>query len=226
MSLNNNENTPLPGIYGRILANRANAHNHSHDCESHAKEPAIQNSLYEKINKDLVVCYNEAVRDSGKTVFKPSDMRFDMTLKVASDADEELLFYIPFTGQVKIKSIWIWGGAGNSAPNHVKLIINRNDVDFDNVNDLELSQEFALVEGVGKPVEYPTRISRFSNVRELNMYFSGNFGADSTEIFYIGFTGEWMQSIDRPVVTVYETSGMLSDHKHKVFDGSISRSIQ
>ena len=48
-------------------------------------------------------CLNEAVEESGKKVFKPYETRLDRTEWVESDADEEFLFNIPFTGSVKLK---------------------------------------------------------------------------------------------------------------------------
>ena len=39
---------------------------------------------------------------------------------VESDADEQLILHIPFTGSVTIKSIKIIGGEGGSHPKNVK----------------------------------------------------------------------------------------------------------
>lgn len=40
---------------------------------------------------------------------------------VSSDADEELLFNIPFTGNVKLKGLIIMGGEDGYHPSNVKL---------------------------------------------------------------------------------------------------------
>jgi hypothetical protein len=45
------------------------------------------------------------VDNSGRGVFKAYEQRLDRTQFVESDADEELLFNIPFTGNVKLKGI-------------------------------------------------------------------------------------------------------------------------
>lgn len=42
---------------------------------------------------------------------------------VVSDADEELLFNIPFTGNVKLKGIVIIGADDDSHPSKVKLYV-------------------------------------------------------------------------------------------------------
>lgn len=65
------------------------------------------NDLYGIIDSDNVRCLNEEVANSGKRVFKDFDNRFDKTLTVASDCDGELLFIVPFTSQVKVRSVCV-----------------------------------------------------------------------------------------------------------------------
>ena len=50
-------------------------------------------------------CLNEAEEDSGKRIFRPWDRRLDKSPNdaVTSDCDAELLFNLPFTGNVKLK---------------------------------------------------------------------------------------------------------------------------
>ena len=50
---------------------------------------------------------------------------------VSSDADEELLFNIPFTGNIKLKGIIIMGGSHGHHPSKVKLFKNRPHMTFD-----------------------------------------------------------------------------------------------
>lgn len=58
--------------------------------------PAIQHSLYKYIDFDKITTLNEAVPDSGKAVVaKPWEQRFSDTAMLQSDADEELLMFIP-----------------------------------------------------------------------------------------------------------------------------------
>ena len=52
-------------------------------------------SLYQKINTDGVMCWNEAEEGSGKMVFKAWEDRMDRDKMVESDVDPELLFHIP-----------------------------------------------------------------------------------------------------------------------------------
>ena len=81
-------------------------HGHSHGagCDHGAagkvgEEAGVSYSLYQKIDMNNLTCLNEEVEDSGKTVFKPWESRLDRVKFVQSDADEELLINIPFTGE-------------------------------------------------------------------------------------------------------------------------------
>ena len=44
---------------------------------------------------------------------------------MVSDADSELLFNIPFSGNVKLKGIIVIGGDGETHPNKMRLFVNR-----------------------------------------------------------------------------------------------------
>ena len=65
----------------------------------------IYYSLYQKIDFANFECLNESEEDSGKRVFRPWENRLDKNSSdcVTSDCDAELLFNIPFTGNVKLK---------------------------------------------------------------------------------------------------------------------------
>ena len=73
------------------------------------EQQGLAYSLYQRIDMNDLTCLNEETDDSGKTVFKPWESRLDRDNFVLSDVDEELLFNIPFTGDVKLKVIIIGG---------------------------------------------------------------------------------------------------------------------
>ena len=83
-------------------------HGHSHGhggCDHGAagkvgEEAGLAYSLYQRIDLDQLTCLNEEAEESGRTVFKPWEARLDREKFVQSDADEELLFNIPFTGGI------------------------------------------------------------------------------------------------------------------------------
>ena len=79
---------------------------HSHGCGGcdHGaagkvgEEAGISYSLYHKIDMNNLTCLNETIEDSVKGIFKPWEDRLNKDKYVESDADEELLINIPFTG--------------------------------------------------------------------------------------------------------------------------------
>ncbi|OZJ02211.1 hypothetical protein BZG36_04714 [Bifiguratus adelaidae] len=179
----------------------AQYHDHGHDHED-LPEAGGQDSLYAKIDRDNVRCLNEAEPESGKKY-------------IESDSDDQLIFHIPFTGNVKLRSICIRSTGGAAAPAHLKVFINRDDVDFDSVESFQSTQEWELVQSSTEVVEYGTRIPKFTNVRHLALYFPSNFDSEDTptRIDFLGFKGEWTEIKKDPIITVYEASANPADHK-------------
>ena len=69
------------------------------------------------------------------------------------------------------------------------MFLNRNDIDFANVDDLQPAQEWDLHEDPAGRLEYQTRITKFQNVTAITLFFPSNFssGTHPTRISYIGF---------------------------------------
>ncbi|CAG9784440.1 unnamed protein product [Diatraea saccharalis] len=205
------------------------SHNHCHDDHhdhdhSSSEEMGIQYNLYQKIDKDNLQCLNESIEGSGKTVFKPWDKRLDRTNFVESDADEELLFNIPFTGNVKLKGIRIASEDTEYHPNKLRLFKNRPNMTFDDVT-MDPDQVFELQRDSESLLEYSPKVVTFSSVSHLTMHFPSNFGADTTKIYYIGLRGEWTPGHRHGVtICTYEARPNLDDHKLKHLD-SVSRHI-
>ncbi|KAK4202534.1 PITH domain-containing protein [Triangularia verruculosa] len=200
-------------------------HDHSghggHDGHDHSDDitPALQYSLYQHIDFDGVATLNEARRGSGREVLKKTwAERMVVEPEVASDADEQLLFNIPFTGQVKLHSILLRTSDSECAPKTMKVLINRDDVDFDVAEGGNVTtQEFELSR-TGEVQEVAVRRARFSAVRRISLFFPDNFGdgdEDVTRISYVGFKGEWMQLGRAPSNILYEAAANPSDHKVK-----------
>nr|XP_025868261.1 PITH domain-containing protein 1 [Vulpes vulpes] len=173
--------------------------------------------LYLRIDLERLQCLNESREGSGRGVFKPWEERTDRSKFVESDADEELLFNIPFTGNVKLKGIIIMGEDDDSHPSEMRLYKNIPQMSFDDT-DREPDQTFSLNRDLTGELEYATKISRFSNVYHLSIHISKNFGADTTKVLYIGLRGEWTE-LRRHEVTIcnYEASANPADHRvHQV----------
>lgn len=139
---------------------------HSHDHGSCAHEAdgidplemGIQYSLFQKIDLVNLECLNELEEGSAKNVFKSFDKRLDFSLFVESDCDQELLFNIPFTGNIKLKGIRVIGSNDDSHPKKVRLFKNRTKMTFDDVT-ANADQEFELERDLQGTIEYNTQVS-------------------------------------------------------------------
>ncbi|ESO88283.1 hypothetical protein LOTGIDRAFT_204391 [Lottia gigantea] len=206
-------------------------HGHSHSCEKEhdhglpPEEMAAAYSLYTKIDTFNVECLNEAVDGSGKTVFKPWDQRLSKEKYVESDADEELLFNIPFTGNVKLKGVILIAGPGENHPNRMKLFKNRPKMTFDD-SSAEADQEFELHPDPEGVLEYSTKVARFNSVEHLSIHFPSNYGAETTCVYYIGLKGDFTEARRHEVtICTYEARANPSDHKTNALD-SVNSLIQ
>ncbi|XP_046857960.1 PITH domain-containing protein 1-like [Xenia sp. Carnegie-2017] len=198
-----------------------------HNCSGHnhiSEEKGVQYSLFTKIDFTHVEVLNEAEEGTGKTVFKPWEERLDRNKFVESDVDQELLFNIPFTGNVKLKGVIVMGGEGEQHPRVLKLYKNRPHMTFDET-EMEQDQMFELVHDFNGTIEYTTKVPRFSSIQCLSMYFPLNYGAETTIITYIGLKGEF-QEAHRHEVTIcnYETRANPADHK-TTFLNSVNHTI-
>lgn len=73
-----------------------NHHDHNHD---HSDEitPALQTLIYKEIDFDKVRTLNESVSNAGiKVLQKPWAQRMDPAPELISDADEQLLMFVPY----------------------------------------------------------------------------------------------------------------------------------
>ncbi|KAI9259485.1 galactose-binding domain-like protein [Phascolomyces articulosus] len=204
-------------------------HCHDEHCDhDHDDLPGAgdQFLLYSRIDRDNVRCLNEAEPDTGKSVIKPWNERLDNEKFVESDADEQLILFVPFTGSVKLRSICLRTDRGDQAPSTMKVFINRDDVDFDVADSYTPVQTWDLVEGSNDVVEYATRITKFTNVRNITLFFPENFGDDTSIIRFVGFKGEWTEIKRDPIITVYEANANPADHKIPGAENKMDHSIQ
>ncbi|CAI5494121.1 unnamed protein product [Closterium sp. Naga37s-1] len=172
-------------------------------------------SLYKNVDLPKVRALNEAVEGSAEGVFRSWEdrMTFPSQPMDSNEDDPELILFIPFTTDVKIKSIAIIGGADGTSPAKMRAFINREDVDFSVVNDLTAVQEWDLTEDLQGELEYTTKFSKFQGVSSLTLHFPSNFGGDFSRIHFVGLKGEATQNNRRAVAAVvYEAQANPSDH--------------
>lgn len=206
----------------------------SHSCHSvhcdHSEdgpERGAEYTLYRQIDSHKVRCLNTLSNDEGYKIFKAWDDRFDLSITLDSADDEQIIIFIPFTAQIKLKSIAILG-VESEAPDSVKIYANRDDVDFDSVDSISPTQEFSLLENVsrGTVPEYPTKVAKFSSLHCLTLFFPSNFsGSERTRISYIGLKGEFKEINRDPVIAIYEASADLADHPMTSVTQNMNHSI-
>ncbi|KAL0077001.1 galactose-binding domain-like protein [Phycomyces blakesleeanus] len=204
-------------------------HCHDEHCDhDHGDLPDAgdQFNLYSRIDHDNVCCLNESEPNSGKKIIKPWNERMDNTNWLESDADEELIVHVPFTGTVKLRSICLRTDPGESAPATLKVFINRDGMDFDAAQSYTPTQTWELVQGHNDVLEYSTRITKFTNVRTLTLFFPDNFGGDTSIVRFLGFKGEWTELKRDPIITVYEANANPADHKNPAGENKMDYSIQ
>ena len=63
-----------------------------------------------------------------------------------------------------------------------------------------------------EPVEYPLPATRYPAVTQITLFFDRNAGGDITQIYYIGFRGEFSKRVDRPGQIIYEAVANPADH--------------
>ena len=104
------------------------------DCISTEEEYLVD--LTDAINRQGVYCLNESVDGSAKKIFKQKEDMLDRGKYLESnEGDPELLIYIPFNSAIKMKSMVMIGGEEGTSPAIIKLFVNKENPDFDLIED-------------------------------------------------------------------------------------------
>ncbi|KAK5120540.1 hypothetical protein LTR85_006196 [Meristemomyces frigidus] len=187
------------------------AHDHTDDIT-----PALQNHIYKQVDFSAINTLNESESGAGANVVqKMWTERLEPEPELCSDADEQLLMHVPFTAQVRLHSILIRTSATDSAPQTLKVYLNRDDLDFSTASSLQPTQTLELAQ-TNDVQEVPVKRALFNTVRSLDLFFEDNWSQgeeDVTRVSYIGFKGEWMKLSREPVNFLYEAAANPSDHK-------------
>jgi len=207
------------------------AHNHGHgDCHDeshdhdhdHPSETGPSDNLYAYIELANVTALNVSENTPGAKVIKPWHERLDETVWIDSDADDQLIVRVPFTGSVNLRSVLLKCGPGEQTPANVRLFANSDHLDFSDIADRTCAQELNIPQGreVG---EYAVKPAKFQNVSSVTLFFPSSQGAETIRIYYIGLRGTWTERKRDPVITVYESRANLADHeKIQGTDGGMS----
>ncbi|CAK8572342.1 unnamed protein product [Lathyrus sativus] len=154
-----------------------------------------QVDLLDFIDWTGVECLNQSTTHSLPNAIKQG-YREDEGLHLESDADEQLLLYIPFTQVIKLYSIVIIGPEVEG-PKTVKLFSNKEHMGFSNVNDYPPSDTAVLSSEnlKGKPVLL--KYVKFQNVRSLTIFIEDNqTDSEITKVEKILLIGSTVETTD------------------------------
>ncbi|KAK3274289.1 hypothetical protein CYMTET_17526 [Cymbomonas tetramitiformis] len=154
---------------------------HDHDCGDF---DCGGSSLHNFIDHPKIRVLNASNPEAAENVFRPWEQRTVREGVEPLDSDEddpELLLFIPFTSDVKIKSIMLIGGDDGSSPDKLRAFTNREDLDFSVVNDLPALQEWDLAENPRGELEYQTRFTKFQGVANLTLHVPSSFNDGSSD---------------------------------------------
>ncbi|KAH9838796.1 galactose-binding domain-like protein [Rhodofomes roseus] len=184
-------------------------HDHHHDIP---EGTGPRDNLYSHIDRDNVIVLNAQAPANGPEVIKPWDQRLDEEKYIESDADDQIIIRVPFTGAVKLRAILVKSGPGDQTPAKMSIFNNLEHVDFSNITDMKSVQEFDVAQGrdIG---EYHVMPAKFSSVTSVTLFFPESQGADTTRIYYVGFLGTFSgERKGQPIITVYESRPNIADH--------------
>ncbi|PWY81809.1 DUF1000 domain protein [Aspergillus heteromorphus CBS 117.55] len=188
-------------------------HDHSNDLT-----PAIQSLLYSQIQFDSITTLNEASPKSGAAIVQKTwAERLNDEPELESDADEQLLMYIPFTGQVKVHSLLVYTAPTSSAPKTVRLFKNRDDLDFSTASDLKPTQTVEIPQPVPGADVFDLPLSRalWNATTSITLFFEDNWSdgeEDVTKVGYVGFKGQFLALNREPISFLYEAAANPNDH--------------
>lgn len=120
----------------------------------------------------------------------------DETLVCRSDADNQLIVYVPFNSTLRLSAVII-DGPSSEAPVVVKLYPNRSTLGFDDVADMEPAQTLNLKDSdLGKDVQTKLKVVKFTAVNELCLFFEGAADCDTVAVSRLRFIGTPVQGTD------------------------------
>jgi len=134
---------------------------------------------------------NLVVPEDAKAVIKPWDERDDTAKYADSNVDDQVVIHIPFTQNVRLRSISLKLGRGELAPRHLRIYANHAMiVDFEDAEVTKPQLNVTLQEGEVGVIEYPLNTPAFTNIHSLSVFFSEAVGGEVTRLYFIGFRGD------------------------------------
>ncbi|EAR86512.2 PITH domain protein (macronuclear) [Tetrahymena thermophila SB210] len=145
----------------------------------------VYEDLEAYIDKTKIQCLNEDPN------FPLDSALFDKSRNIylKSDCDEQLVIQIGFHTAVRLHHIVFRSPDEASAPDHIKLFINQQNLDFDNCENGVATQEIDLTDADFKG-QTDLRFVKFQNLKHLTIFVQSNKGSDVTKISQIRLFGQ------------------------------------
>lgn len=122
-------------------------------------------NLQSNVSKSECYCLNEQKNFPLENVFQGDD-----TLVLKSDADEQLMMYISFNESAKLHSINIGAADNENAPKLIHLFINRPNLGFSDMDDVEATQTIELSKSdLSKDSWTELKFVKFQRVQSLTV---------------------------------------------------------
>ncbi|ODQ76948.1 hypothetical protein BABINDRAFT_117370 [Babjeviella inositovora NRRL Y-12698] len=214
-------------------------HSHSHSHDDHSHVPPIPTSATQSLKSQMDLANVRALNMANPPtdlplIFRDYDVRKEVTPCVESDCDEQLIFNIPFTANVKLYSVILRTSGDGSCPHTIKLFKNNAMVDFDNVEGTkatftttqpQVGYVAGQIEGQteGQFVEHFLPRHLFTNVQHLTLFVEDiydNDEFDTLKVYYVELRGEYTPFTRDPVITMYEAAANPADHKNMLAEES------
>lgn len=154
-------------------------------------------NLLSSIDKSSCYARNESSRFPMTNLFIG-----DTRLGCKSDADEQLILHVSFNEAVKVHSIKLTefnkGLEPEQHPTAVKLYVNRTNMGFEDIEDIDPTQTLELTAEDLKESADPLMIKyvKFQRVRSITFFVEDNAGGDVTALGGLQFFGTTVANLN------------------------------
>ena len=165
-----------------------------------AADPSDDGKLVDlSVNIDTTACYarNEAAGFPMSNLFIG-----DSRLGCKSDADEQLILHVAFHAFVKVKTIKFVafndGQEPESNPTTVKVYVNRENLGFEDIEDVDPTQVFDLTAEELRESSEPimTKFVKFQRVKSLTFFVEDNNGGEVSALGSLKMMGRLVNTLD------------------------------